>query len=140
MTATKLMLGIALALEACAPKPTAALATSMVPIMNQMCVGNVGYAVLGRIFFQPVEKQGKLYVNSWTSITAGAETALEPRAEDYQGLLPVNLNYDGKLTFTTPKGSLYIVSVDGMTIVGRANKEVDVRLPCHPTTTKAPIT
>ena len=107
-----------------------------------MCVGNVGAVVLARVFVQPIEKQGKLYVNAWTSITAGFETALEPRTEDYQGLLPVSLSYDSKPTFTTPRGSVYVVSTNGSALVGRVSNQNlnDVRLPCHPTTTKSPST
>ena len=107
-----------------------------------MCVGDVGFTSFARIFLQPIEKQGKLYVNSWTRTTSGVETALEPRTEDYQGLLPVNLSYDSQPTFTTPKGSVFIVSTNGSALVGRASNQGrwDVGLPCHPTTTKSPST
>ena len=107
-----------------------------------MCVGNVGSSVLVRVFVQPIEKQGKLYVNAWTSMITGVDTALEPRTEDYQGLLPVNFSYDSKLTFTTPRGSVYVVSTNGSALVGRVSNQNlnDVRLPCHPTTTKSPST
>jgi hypothetical protein len=88
-------------------------------VMGKTCSGIIGRETPVQIFLQPVKQGNGVVMNMWgDAVKSGVRTAAT--SSNYRGQFAVTTTPTGDVTFTTSQSSVYVLSVQGNNLVGKA--------------------